>query len=254
MTRMLIRFVVAAYAVAVLFTFGPLRAAETDAAALPEPKGEVILDDHFDHDDPADKEDIGNEWTTNSAWRAKGHKQVDLIDGAMHATRHPEADHGVAIFHKMDFRDATVDMRFKLDDKADSLGLDFVDRDLKTVHAGHLCMARVQLNQVSLQDSKTGVMNLEIHDRRQAGKETPEDKALLKTKTKAFKLDLEAGTWHTMRVTVEGDVMSVAIDGKPVGAFQSEGIGHPTKHMITLAVGKSAWVDDVKVWRLKGIE
>jgi hypothetical protein len=33
-------------------------------------------------------------------------------------------------------------LKFKLGD-GDDLGVDFVDRELKTVHAGHLCMARV---------------------------------------------------------------------------------------------------------------
>ena len=54
-----------------------------------------------------------------------------------------------------------------------------------------------------------------------------------------------------MRVVVEGDEMRVAIDGREAGRLRSEGIAHPTKRMITLAVGKSAWVDDVGVWKLK---
>ena len=45
--------------------------------------------------------------------------------------------------------------------------------------------------------------------------------------------------------------MSVKIDGQAAGSFSSEGIAHPTKRMITLAVNKSAQVDDVKVWRVK---
>jgi hypothetical protein len=45
--------------------------------------------------------------------------------------------------------------------------------------------------------------------------------------------------------------MSVKLDDQPAGTFSSEGIAHPTKRMITLAVNKSAQVDDVKVWRLK---
>ena len=45
--------------------------------------------------------------------------------------------------------------------------------------------------------------------------------------------------------------MRASVDGKAIGQFKSEGIAHPTKRMITLAVNKSAWVDDVKVWKLK---
>lgn len=64
-------------------------------------------------------------------------------------------------------------------------------------------------------------------------------------------VDLEADRWYTLRVDVEGDVMRASVDGKSIGQFKSAGIAHPTKRMITLAVNKSAWVDDVKVWRKK---
>ncbi|HVX60930.1 MAG TPA: hypothetical protein VHC19_10020 [Pirellulales bacterium] len=213
--------------------------------------GELILEDDFNRDEAApDKEEIGNGWTSNSAWRAKGHKQVDLADGAMHVTRHAEADHGVAIFHNVAFQDGAVELKFKLRN-GDDLGLDFVDRKLKTVHAGHLCMARVTLNKLTITDSKTGVMDLKIRERRLAGEKSPELTRLIRSKTAGFPLELEAERWYTLLVEVEGDEMRVSLDGKPIGKFQSEGIAHPTKRMITLAVNKSAWVDDVKVWKRK---
>lgn len=211
----------------------------------------LLFSDDFARDEATPgKEDIGNGWTSNSGWRAKGHQQVDLIDGVMHVTKHAEADHGVAIFHDVAFQDGAVELRFKLAD-GDDLGVDFVDRELKTVHAGHLCIARVTNKAVTLTDSKTGGMDLKIQERRKAGDKSPELAALLKTKTKSFKLDLQPGTWHTMHITVEGDKMTVKIDGVETGSFSSEGIAHPTKRMITLAVNKSADVDDVKVWKLK---
>jgi hypothetical protein len=112
-------------------------------------------------------------------------------------------------------------------------------------------MARVTNRQLTIMDSKTGGMDNKIRDRRQAGDKSPELAALLKTKVKAFKLALTPDAWHTMQITVEGETMSVSIDGTAVGNFSSEGIGHPTKRMITLAVNKSAVVDDVKVSKLK---
>jgi len=48
-------------------------------------------------------------------------------------------------------------------------------------------------------------------------------------------------------VKIAGDVMSVKIDGKKIGEFQSKGIAHATKSRLRLAVNKTAWVDDVKV-------
>ncbi|MEQ1749889.1 MAG: family 16 glycoside hydrolase [Prosthecobacter sp.] len=196
------------------------------------------------------KEDIGSGWTSNSGWRAKGHQQVDLKDGVMHVTKHAEADHGVAIFHDVSFQDGMVELKFKLA-YGDDLGLDFVDRELKTVHAGHLCMARVAPSGIILIDSKTGSMNNEIKERREKGDKSPELAALLKSKSKIIKFNLKAEEWHTMHITIEGDTMTAKIDGKEVGSFSSEGIAHPTKRMITLAVNKSAQVDDVKVWKLK---
>jgi hypothetical protein len=210
-----------------------------------------LFTDDFTRDEATPgKEDIGNGWTSNSAWRAKGHQQVDLKDGVMHVTKHAEADHGVAIFHAAEFQDGLVELKFKLGE-GDDFGVDFVDRELKTVHAGHLCMARVMNKNLTIMDSKTGGMDNKIRERRQAGDKSPELTALLKTKTKSFKLDLKPEEWHTMHISIVADKMSVRIDGQEIGSFTSEGVAHPTKRMITLAVNKSAQVDDVKVSKLK---
>lgn len=211
----------------------------------------LLFSDDFARDEATPgKEDIGNGWTSNSGWRAKGHQQVDLKDGVMHVTKHAEADHGVAIFHNVELQDGIVELRFKLGE-GDDLGVDFVDRELKTVHAGHLCLARVTNKALTIMDSKTGGMDNKIRERRQAGDKSPELAALLKTKTQAFKLALNPADWHTLHITVSGNTMTVKIDDQPAGSFSSEGIAHPTKRMITLAVNKSAQVDDVKVWRLR---
>ncbi|WP_199186916.1 family 16 glycoside hydrolase [Blastopirellula marina] len=216
-----------------------------------EAAGVLLLQDDFNRDETTpDKEEIGNGWTSNSVWRAKGQKQVDLVDGAMHVTRLPVADHGVAIFHDVAFQDGAVELKFKLG-PGDDLGLDFVDRELKTVHAGHLCIARITLKGLTITDSKTGQMDLKIRERRLAGEKSAELTKLIQSKRANFPLKLEADKWYTLLVVVEGDVMRVSLDGKEVGEFQSEGMAHPTKRMITLAVNKSAWVDDVKVWKRK---
>ncbi|MDZ4290279.1 MAG: hypothetical protein U0984_20100 [Prosthecobacter sp.] len=222
-----------------------------DDAGLIESRGTLLFADEFNRDEStSDKEEIGGGWTSNSAWRAKGHKQVDLKEGAMSVTKHAEADHGVAIFHNVAFQDGAVQLKFRLA-AGDDLGLDFVDRELKTVHAGHLCLARVTLKNISLTDSKTGGMDNAIRERREKGDKSPELAKLLKSKTTSFPLNLKADDWHTLLVVVEGDMMRATVDGTLIGEFKSEGIAHPTKRMITLAVNKSAAVDDVKVWKLK---
>lgn len=50
-------------------------------------------DDFSGNEATLGKEDIGNGWTSNSAWRAKGHQQVDPKDGIDFVDRDLETDH-----------------------------------------------------------------------------------------------------------------------------------------------------------------
>ena len=211
--------------------------------------GTVILEDDFNREEKDPKlEQVGNGWGTNSKTRAKGVKQVDLVDGAMHIVRAEVADHGVSVTHEVAFKDATIELRFKLGPK-DDLGINIADMKEKSVHAGHICMAKVKLNQLEIVDLKTGRMDFKTRERRQANKATPEDNKRVKAKSQYTELSLEPDTWHHLKVDVSGDTMTVSINGKKVNSFSSEGIGHPTKSRLRLAVGKTAWVDDVKVTR-----
>lgn len=213
-------------------------------------QGDLIFEDDFERtESQEEKDEPGNGWGTNSAKRAKGNKQVDLRDGAMYIYIHKEADHGVSVTHPAEFTDGAVGMRFMLEDKADSLGLNFADLKFKEVHAGHLFAARISTSRVLLQDLKTGAMNLETRTLRQAKKLTPEQKKALKTKEKAFPNKLETGKWYDLLVEVKGETLSLTIDGKPIASFTSPGIAHPTKRTLRLAVPKNAVVDNVKIWK-----
>ena len=220
-------------------------------AAAEDLSGTVILEDDFDRTEkePA-KEQIGNGWSTNSRTRAKGTKQVDLVDGAMLITRAAVADHGVSVTHEVAFRDATIRLRFKLGEK-DDLGINIADMQEKSVHAGHICVARIRPGRVQITDLKTGPMDLKTRQRRLADSLTADDKKRIRNTQKTFKTDLTADKWHKLEVKIDGDVMSVAINGREIGKFQSPGIAHPTKSRLRLAVNKTAWVDDVKVVRHK---
>lgn len=209
----------------------------------------VILHDNFDREEQdQSKEQIGNNWGTNSRTRAQGQKQVDLVEGAMHITRAAVADHGVSVTHEVAFKDATIQLRFKLGPK-DDLGINIADMKEKSVHAGHLCVARIKPQQLEISDLKTGVMNLKTREKRLANTLTAQEQQQLKTKAKRFPVDLAVDTWHDLEVKILGDQMTVSINGKLAGQFQSDGIDHATKSRLRLAVNKSAWVDDVKVTR-----
>ncbi|WP_235908387.1 family 16 glycoside hydrolase [Roseiconus nitratireducens] len=226
-----------------------LRVLSLILVATPALAGERLLEDHFERSEQNDQEEqVGNGWGTNSASRAKGNKQVDLVDGALKITRHPVADHGVSVVHDLEFKDATISLRFRIGE-GDQLGINIADMKEKSVHAGHLCVAKIRLNKLTLMDLKTGRMNLETRDRSKAGKLTAEDRKRIAAKQKEFPLQLSADTWHDLQVDLKGETMTVQIDGSTVGQFLSPGIGHPTKSRLRLAVEKQAWVDDVTVDR-----
>lgn len=238
------------YSAAAAFLISLLNITAADEPQVQQ-TGTVIFQDDFERTeaDPA-KEQVGNGWTTNSKSRAEGVKQVDLDDGVMKVTRAAVADHGVSVVQDLSFQDAVISLKFQLGPK-DDIGINIADPKEKSVHAGHICMARVRATKVELVDLKTGRMKQEHRTHTKGGTATPELKKLINSKQKNVPLKLKYNEWHDLSVRIEGTEMTVTIDGKEVGTFSSPGIGHATKSRIRLAINRNAWVDDLKVVRLK---
>ena len=214
-------------------------------------QGELIFQDDFERSEPQEKTDApGKGWGTNSAKRAQGDKQVDLKDGAMRIFISARADHAVSVTHPFEFTDGSVALRFLLEDKKDSLGLNFADLKFKGVHAGHLFVVRIYPNRVELTDLKTSNMRKDIREARKAKKAlTDEQQKALQGKSRRFPHKTAVGEWHEVRVTVSGEQLSLALDGRQVGSLKSPGIAHPTKRMLRLSVPRNVVVDDVRFWR-----
>lgn len=212
--------------------------------------GELIFEDNFERNESQEeKEELSNGWASNSEKRANGNKQVDLRDGTMRIYFHESADHAVSVTHPAEFKNGAVEMKFMLENNKDQLGLNFADLKFKEVHAGHLFVAKIATNKVTLQDLKTGNMALETRKARQAKTLTKEQQQALKSKQKSFDNKLEVGKWHQLLVVVNGETLTISINGKKVGSLSSEGIAHPTKRTLRLAVPHQAVVDEVKIWR-----
>jgi hypothetical protein len=162
----------------------------------------------------------------------------------------PRADHAVSVTHPFEFRNGSVAMRFLLEDKKDSLGLNFADLNFKGVHAGHLFVVRIYSNRVEITDLKTGIMRKDIRETRKAKKAlSNEQNHALKDKLIRFDKETATGKWHNLLVTVSGDQLSLELNGKQVGSFCSPGISHPTKRMLRLSVPRNVMVDDLKLWK-----
>ena len=215
-----------------------------------EDRGELIFSDDFSRTESQElKDEPGNGWGTNSRTRAKGNKQVDLRDGAMHIFIHETADHAVSVKHPAEFTDGAVALRFLLEDPKDILGLNFADLDYKPVHAGHLFVVRIRKDRVEIQDLKTGNMDLKIREARLGGTLSPAQKKTLAAKTAKIPHRVANNKWHDLLIQIAGDRLEVTIDGEEVGHFESEGIAHATKKLLRLSVPRNAVVDDVKIYR-----
>ena len=238
----------------------------TSLAALPaddanwlRASGAIIFHDAFEREETGNgAKAIGNGWNSATADRVPRIKMADLDSGILKiASASKEAGHAAHIHHEAGFTDGGAVVRFKFPGltKGESLQLGFVDRETKGIHAGHLCYANLGPGGLTLMDWKTGVMNLELRQRRQAfldrKEKLPDDlDALLKTKqiTVPWKADPD---WHELVLVTEGDEMRLSLDGKVVARHRSAGFAHPMKRWFSFLVPNTVWIDDVKVWKVK---
>lgn len=234
-----------------LLAFVPTATVHSAEGSKEKAPGILLFADDFNREDASKTADgIGNGWGTNSKSRAGGNKQVEIKNGAMYITMHPSADHAVSVTHEAAFENGVVELRFMLEDPKDSLGVDFADLQFKDVHAGHLFKVNVTTAKVDIDDSKSGGMNMKFYEAKKAKTLPAEDQKFIASKKKGFPVKLDAGNWYSLGIQVMGDQVSVAIDGKEVGSFASEGFAHPTKRLIRLGVPKKAVVDDVKFFSI----
>jgi len=243
-----------------------LRAAAPGSSAPPgddatwlRTRGALIFHDAFEREEDGNlAKAIGNGWNSATADRVPQIKMADLDGGILKiASASKEAGHAAHIHHEAGFTDGGAVVRFRFPglSKGESLQIGFVDRETKGIHAGHLCYANLTASGVTLMDWKTGVMDLEIRQRRQPyldrKEKLPDDlDALLKTKqvTVPWKADTE---WHELVLVTEGDEMRLSLDGRVVARHRSPGFAHPMKRWFSFLIPNTVWIDDVKLWKVK---
>lgn len=133
-------------------------------------------------------------------------------------------------------QDMEVAVKFRfVSAKAKSFNVWFDDKDYKGSHAGHICNVSVSPASVTIADAKTGNFRNDIYEKKKApGGLSAEDKAMLQTKTKSFPVKLALQDWHKLLIQTKGTSIEVSIDGKVVGSFQAEGVGHDHKTLVSL--------------------
>jgi hypothetical protein len=236
----------------------PAKSVADDAAWL-QAHGTLAFHDAFEREETGNgAKAIGNGWNSATADRVPQIKMADLDAGILKITSATKAaGHAAHLHHEAGFTDGGAVVRFKFPGltKGETLQLGFVDRETKGVHAGHLCYGILSPTTVTLIDHKTGVMNLEIRQRRQTyldrKEKLPADlDALLKTKqvTVPWKADTD---WHELVLVTEGDELRLSLDGHLVVRHRSAGFAHPMKRWFSFLVPSTVWIDDVKIWKVR---
>ena len=181
------------------------------------------------------------------SWRA--YKSGSKIEqGILVGLKPKTADHNaVDSVQTKSYSDVEVALDFKFSGSP-MFAVAFNEHKFKGTHAGHICRVTVTPKQITLRDGKTGVFNNAIFEMRKAGKQDEKTKALLKTKQAGFKTNFEQGKWYHLLVRIQGDKMTVFIDGKQLGEFKSAGIAHATKNKLALVTAKQAMnFDNLKI-------
>jgi len=149
--------------------------------------------------------------------------------------------HQAVIGNDIPTKDSVIEFRFKLGG-AQSVTAEFDDRKFNGSHYGHLCMARIAADKITLVDQK----GLAVARPEGATGEPPTPKG---RKNIAFPLSLDPQSWHTFMLETVGDTMRATIDGKPVAYLQPPGIARPTKSKVEFGcMGKDGCFDDLKIW------
>lgn len=137
-------------------------------------------------------------------------------------------------------RDLQVSVKFRMvSDKAKGFNVWFDDKNYKGSHAGHICSVSISPTGVRVADAKTGTFANAYYDK----SKTPEglsadEKKLIATKSKNFPAKVSLNDWHTLVTYTKGEEVFVSIDGKDIGSFKSEGIGHDTKSLVSLTTNR----------------
>lgn len=187
---------------------------------------------------------FADDFSSNAFGPRWGHyKSGSVVKDGMLVGITPEgSDHSAVDSVKFDAeRDLEVSVKFRfVSEKAKSFNVWFDDKDFKGSHAGHIFSVSVSPAAVNIGDAKTGNFRNDIYEKKKAVPSTltAEDKAMLATKNKSLPVKFTLQDWHTLSITTKNDEVAVSIDGKRLGSFKSEGVGHDHKTLVSLTTNQ----------------
>ena len=199
----------------------------------------TVLADHEVFRDDFERDSIGDIWSCHA-------NSFSIRDGVLVASQLPDAGHGAVSRAQLDFRDAAIDFSFKYDG-GERFNFVIDDKNCEEVHAGHICRVSFRKSGFTIQDDRTGVMNLEVRGMRDHPDHKDRIEKLLETKKHTVETEFADGIWYHARIIIEGEAMRVFLNGTLAGELISEGIAHPTKTQFGFTTtGRDILFDNVK--------
>lgn len=187
---------------------------------------------------------FSDDFSANKFGPRWGHyKSSSLVqDGVLKGITAPESDHPAVDVIKIEpERDLEVSVKFQfVSDQAKGFNVWLDDKDYKGSHAGHICSITVSPAAVTVADAKTGTFSNDIYERKKATPPTltAEDKANLAKWTKSVPTKVSLKEWHTLVVRTANDTVETSIDGKVISSFQSPGVAHDHKTVVSLTTNR----------------
>jgi hypothetical protein len=186
---------------------------------------------------------FSDDFSSNAFGPRWGHYKSGSIvkDGVLIGITPENSDHSAVDNIRFEGeRNLEVSVKFRfVSDKAKSFNLWFDDKDYKGSHAGHICSVSVSPTMVTVSDAKTGSFQNDIYEKKKSPEGlSAEQKAFLESKTKRVPTTVSLEEWHAFTARTKGDEVEVHLDGKVVVSFKSEGIGHPTKSLVSLTTNQ----------------
>ncbi len=182
--------------------------------------------------------EIGDDWTGHS-------HSFSIKDGALVASQLPDADHGAVIRAQLGFRNVEIDFDVKFEG-GERFNFVIDDKNCKEVHAGHICRVSITRKKLTVQDDRTGVMNLELRELRKQPELAGQIESFLESTKSSGDFNFVEGRWYHLRVVIDEDRMSVWVDGALIAQLTSPGMAHPTKTQFGFTVtGRNILFDNV---------
>lgn len=205
---------------------------------------EVVFEDRFDRDlSSEDSKNLGNDWKLNT----KEDHQFVLQDGALRVTRNLDAKHSANLLHKAEFRNGTLELRFKPEDLDDSFLVQVRDSGFKQVKQGMLFNIQLEDGLLELRDAVVSYRIKQEMRSAQAANPSPEQQAELDKGEVSVPMKLSVGQWHDLLIKVQDETLTVSMDGAEAASLSSEAIAHATKDNFRVEVRSTLVIDDVKV-------